>query len=302
MIREGQDYQMEHYIPYSFMQEIQRKSDISAPYILFSLLFSCVLVSSGYLSQSLTNTITFVLPIYWTLKAVELRLKQEDKQWLTYWLIWTFFYFLDLTFSKILNKFPNFYLIKLLFFIWLFLPSTMGAQYLYHNFFSSYSDRFNINFITSNLARYKERLYNYIKEKFGINLKDYEIQAELERKERDKIKEEKAYIVNNQHEARQNIISNAKIDTDLLQTGLQNVREEFKHTIDQLRGKKEGAKEVKPLNQEQLIEEGRNVAGHPPIEVTGCIVTKRRQNVIIENKDDRDLNLIKDESENKSKQ
>jgi receptor expression-enhancing protein 5/6 len=277
MIRPDENFQIQQNIPYSFIQEIQRKSDIPAPYLIFSLIFASVLVSSGYFAQSLTSIIIFVLPVYWTLKAVELRLKNEDKQWITYWLFWMFFYFLDLIFSNFFKKIPNFYLIKLLFFIWLFLPSTMGAQYLYYNFFSSYSDKFDINLLTGYFDNYKRNFTEYIKEKFGINIKDYELRAEMERKKKEAMEKEKTEgktsTINEQHESRQNIVSNAKIDMDNLQANLQNVKEQCRHTIDELRG--ERVKESVPLKQEQLIQEGRFIAGHPVIEEASCTLIKK---------------------------
>ncbi len=277
MIQTEENFQIQQNIPYSFIQEIQKKSDIPAAYLIFTLIFASVLVSSGYFAQSLTSIIIFVLPVYWTLKAVELRLKNEDKQWMTYWLIWTFFYFLDLIFSNFFKRIPNFYLLKLLFFIWLFLPSTMGAQYLYYNLFSSYSDKFDINLFIRFFDNYKTNLTEYIKEKFGINLKDYEVHAEMEKKNKESMETKKkegiSFTTNEQNESRQNIVSNAKINIDNLHANLQDVKEHYKHTIDQIRG--EPVKEYVPLKQDQLIQEGRLIAGHPVIEEASCTLVKK---------------------------
>lgn len=279
MIRPDENFQIQQNIPYSFIQEIQKKSDIPAAYLIFTLIFASVLVSSGYFAQSLTSIIIFVLPVYWTLKAVEMRLKNEDKQWMTYWLIWTFFYFLDSIFSNFLKKIPNFYLIKLLFFIWLFLPSTMGAQYLYYNLFSSYSEKFDINLFIRFIDNYKTNLTEYIKEKFGINLKDYEERSEMKRKKKKSTEKKKdegiSTTTNEQNESRQNIVSNAKINIDNLHANLQNDKEQYKQTIDKIRG--ETVKEFVPLKQDQLIQEGRLIAGHPVIEEPTCTLVKKLQ-------------------------
>lgn len=58
---------------------------------------------------------------------------EDDKIWLTYWVVYGFASFADLNIRWILNNFPGYYVFKLLFFLWLQLPlgSLMGARILY---------------------------------------------------------------------------------------------------------------------------------------------------------------------------
>ena len=58
---------------------------------------------------------------------------EDDKVWLTYWVVYGFTCFADLNIGWILNNFPGYYCFKLLFFLWLQLPlgKFMGANIVY---------------------------------------------------------------------------------------------------------------------------------------------------------------------------
>ena len=48
------------------------------------------------------------------------------------------------------------------------------SEYLYDKIFSSYSDKFNVNVFTESFERQREKILNYIKERFGSNIMDYQ--------------------------------------------------------------------------------------------------------------------------------
>ena len=55
----------------------------------------------------------------------------DDKQWLTYWMVYAIFTYMDQALSWVLNMIPFYYLIKLLILIWMMSPLTNGATTVY---------------------------------------------------------------------------------------------------------------------------------------------------------------------------
>ncbi|POY72400.1 hypothetical protein BMF94_4557 [Rhodotorula taiwanensis] len=87
-------------------------------------------IAAGFLS----NFLGFALPAYFSLKALESPGHDDDVQWLTYWVIWGSFTFLE-SFSKlIVTWFPYYYVVKTAFILYLMLPSTRGAIVIHDKF------------------------------------------------------------------------------------------------------------------------------------------------------------------------
>ncbi|PWN43696.1 hypothetical protein IE81DRAFT_65492 [Ceraceosorus guamensis] len=93
----------------------------------------------------LTNLVGFVLPAYFSMKALESPQPQDDVQWLTYWVVFGFFNFIesfvDLILyalriansqSCVIQWFPFYYTFKTFAIVWLMLPQTQGAKLIYH--------------------------------------------------------------------------------------------------------------------------------------------------------------------------
>jgi len=70
----------------------------------------------------LTLTITVLYPGFKSIQALETQSADDDKEWLTYWIIFGLFSLIDDFFGFALNFIPYFYWIKLLFFIYLLAP------------------------------------------------------------------------------------------------------------------------------------------------------------------------------------
>lgn len=83
-------------------------------------------------STILTLTITVLYPGFKSIQALETHCVEDDKEWLTYWIIFGLFSLTDGLFGFVLNFIPYFYWIKLLFFIYLLAPQTQGAKVLYN--------------------------------------------------------------------------------------------------------------------------------------------------------------------------
>jgi len=80
-----------------------------------------------------TNLLGFAFPAVASFRAIESPDKDDDTQWLTYWVVFSGFSLLE-TFSDALSEyFPMYYAFKFAFLIWLSAPTTRGAEFIYAN-------------------------------------------------------------------------------------------------------------------------------------------------------------------------
>ena len=70
-----------------------------------------------------SNLVGWALPAYLSFKAIESPGVQDDVQWLTYWVVFGFFNFLEsFALSVVLYYFPWYFAFKTVFVLWLQLP------------------------------------------------------------------------------------------------------------------------------------------------------------------------------------
>jgi receptor expression-enhancing protein 5/6 len=84
------------------------------------------------LAAPVSNLVGWALPAYLSFKAIETSSTQDDTQWLTYWVVFGFFNFLEsFALRLVLYYLPWYFAFKTLFILWLQLPYFRGAQYTY---------------------------------------------------------------------------------------------------------------------------------------------------------------------------
>ncbi|MCQ2816159.1 MAG: HVA22/TB2/DP1 family protein [archaeon] len=118
------------------MQLIKDKTGIDPKIILGILGGAALLTLTGFLDSYITCIVGIVLPTYWSLKAIESAEGDDDRQWLTYWIVYGVFNFLDLFAHLILKFIPFYFFLKLIFLIWCFMPNTRGAAIIYDKIIS----------------------------------------------------------------------------------------------------------------------------------------------------------------------
>ena len=91
-----------------------------------------LLVAVGVCGNLLVSIVGFLYPAYRSFKALESDDKEDDTQWLTYWVVYAFFTVFDEMTSWILNLMPFYFMIKLVLMIWMFWPTTNGALVIYN--------------------------------------------------------------------------------------------------------------------------------------------------------------------------
>lgn len=78
----------------------------------------------------MVDLVGFLYPSYMSFKSMDAN-NGEDTQWLTYWVVFSFFSILEGMAGFIVNLIPFYYMTKTGFILWLYHPQTMGAQSIY---------------------------------------------------------------------------------------------------------------------------------------------------------------------------
>jgi receptor expression-enhancing protein 5/6 len=90
----------------------------------------------------LTLAITVLYPAVKSIQALESSGSTDDKEWLTYWIIFGVFTLIDDCCGCILSFIPYYYWVKLAFFVFLFAPQTQGAKILYKSVVKDLLDKY----------------------------------------------------------------------------------------------------------------------------------------------------------------
>ncbi|XP_022768471.1 HVA22-like protein a [Durio zibethinus] len=78
--------------------------------------------------------ISLLYPLYASVRAIESESRADDRQWLTYWVLYSMITLLELTFAKVIEWIPIWSYAKLIFTCWLVFPYFSGAAYVYEHY------------------------------------------------------------------------------------------------------------------------------------------------------------------------
>ena len=113
----------------------QKLADMTnVPIIFFpiGLVSICVvLVALNVFSAPLVTLVSVAYPAFKSCLALETEAVDDDKQWLTYWMVFGLFTMVDQSFGFVLHYLPFYFLIKLFIMIWLQNPVAQGALVVY---------------------------------------------------------------------------------------------------------------------------------------------------------------------------
>ena len=88
----------------------------------------------GFGASIVANLVGVLFPAFQSFKALENGELSDDNKWLTYWIVFSTFSILDHFAGIILTWVPFYFLFKLGFLIYLFMPMTDGAQVIYRSY------------------------------------------------------------------------------------------------------------------------------------------------------------------------
>ncbi|KAJ2720151.1 ER membrane protein DP1/Yop1 [Coemansia sp. Benny D115] len=97
---------------------------------LCALVFSMVFFNVA--APLLVNLTGFGYAAFATMAAIESPGKEDDAQWLTYWVVYGFMNVVEYFTGILTYWIPFYFVFKLIFVIWLMLPYTRGAEQLYN--------------------------------------------------------------------------------------------------------------------------------------------------------------------------
>jgi len=118
---------------YPVLNALEQRTQVPKAYsVIGGLIFVIILHTFNSLAAPISNLVGWSLPAYLSFKAIESPIPHDDVQWLTYWVIFGFFNFLEsFALRIVLYYLPWYFAFKSLFVIWLQLPAFRGAQVTY---------------------------------------------------------------------------------------------------------------------------------------------------------------------------
>jgi receptor expression-enhancing protein 5/6 len=130
------------------MDEINKHFSTFPPLILLSrasgiritfLVLGFFLLSAFFSLFNLTGNISVLItgtlyPGYMSLCSIHSKEIEDDKQWLSYWVLFAGSHFADHFLNHLIELIPFYYTLKLLFVVYLFWPTTRGSLLIYERF------------------------------------------------------------------------------------------------------------------------------------------------------------------------
>jgi receptor expression-enhancing protein 5/6 len=111
---------------------VEEKTKFPVEYFAVGIIAVLALcVFSGFFAGTITNVVGFLYPVYASIVALETSNKEDDTQWLTYWVVFGFFCIIENFSDYILYWIPFYYAIKVTFLVWCMLPKYQGAKTVY---------------------------------------------------------------------------------------------------------------------------------------------------------------------------
>ena len=118
-----------------FAHSLPQAYVVGGAFVFFALAI-IYLMGGMKLTVSLAS---FIYPAYMSLQCIESKPDAaEEKQWLTYWVIYSLFGILEGAMGFVMNLIPYYSFFKIAMFMYLFHPQTEGATMVYDKFIAKY--------------------------------------------------------------------------------------------------------------------------------------------------------------------
>ncbi|KTW27357.1 hypothetical protein T552_02336 [Pneumocystis carinii B80] len=121
---------------YSYLNQFERQWGIKKVYAVgavIGLYFFLIFINVG--GRFLSNILGCIIPMYYSVLAIESSNKANNIQWLSYWVIYGFLILIEHYEQSLLYWLPFYYFFKSIFILYLSLPQFNGAQTIYWTFF-----------------------------------------------------------------------------------------------------------------------------------------------------------------------
>ena len=109
----------------------------------YSLIGIVLFVFFGIGQAILTTLLGVAYPVFMSFHSLESDGKSDDRQWLTYWVVFGLFNMIDQFAGFVLHFIPFYYVLKLTVLVLLFHPKTTGATWVYENYIRGFASHIN---------------------------------------------------------------------------------------------------------------------------------------------------------------
>ncbi|CCK68659.1 Yop1p KNAG_0B02170 [Huiozyma naganishii CBS 8797] len=119
---------------FKVFQQLEQQTKIPRTYWTLSLTIGYLLLTFfnvGGLGEILSNFLGFVIPTLYSIKALKTKTKDDDSVLLAYWIVFGFMNVIEFWSGAILYLVPFYWFIKVLFLIYIGIPATGGAVFVY---------------------------------------------------------------------------------------------------------------------------------------------------------------------------
>ena len=129
------------------MHIIEKRTQVNPKVLIGGLGVALILTTTKLFSSYVTCLVGVLCPTYLSLKALESPEEDDDKHFLTYWVVYGLFTIFDIFTSFLINRIPFYYTLKLAFLIWMFMPNFKGSLFVYNYIigplFKKYESKFD---------------------------------------------------------------------------------------------------------------------------------------------------------------
>jgi receptor expression-enhancing protein 5/6 len=110
---------------YPALNAFEQRTQVPKAYAVLGAFFLLsILLAINPLASPVSNLVGWLLPAYLSFQAIESPSPHDDVQWLTYWVVFGFFNFIEsFALRLVLYYFPWYFAFKTLFIVWLQLPA-----------------------------------------------------------------------------------------------------------------------------------------------------------------------------------
>lgn len=109
-----------------------------------------------FIAKPICHFLGYLYPAYESYKAVKLNDPSLHTQWLTFWIVSTYFSFVEMFGDTLLSWLPFYYETKVALLVWLVLPQFKGATKIYEKLLNPYLHRYERD-IDEGVAKMKRR-------------------------------------------------------------------------------------------------------------------------------------------------
>lgn len=112
---------------------VEEKTKINVEYYVVGVgVILAIMLFANIGGLFISNLIGFAYPTYATIRALESKSRDDDTEWLMYWVVFSTIFILE-NFDWLINWVPFFYPLKVTFLLWCMLPNYKGAEWVYVN-------------------------------------------------------------------------------------------------------------------------------------------------------------------------